>query len=295
MFERIPETVFHFGEPLAPYLNGVTENWLKVAPQSNPAMLEMFRARDRLPGLDVLYFGGEFAGKYLTSAVQMLRVTGDSTLREYLQGFVQELIACQDKDGYLGPFPRSVRLLNRLPEGETNLLGGQTWDTWGHYHIMLGLLLWHEETGDSKAMRAVRKIADLMCRMYLGAPIGKRLVDSGARDSYGWTGTHVNLSPIHSLALLDRKTKVERYRALALQIADEFAAEGLDGPLAGDYIRTALAGMEFFETPRPRWESLHPIMGIAELYRSTGNEEYRRAFEHIWWSIQKYDRHNNGG
>ena len=31
----------------------------------------------------------------------------------------------------------------------------------------------------------------------------------------------------------------------------EFAAEGPDGPLAGDYLRLALAGKEFHETHKP--------------------------------------------
>jgi len=36
-------------------------------------------------------------------------------------------------------------------------------------------------------------------------------------------------------------------------------------------------------------------MGLAELFWITGDEKYRRAFEHVWWSIVKLDRHNNGG
>ncbi|KKK61103.1 hypothetical protein LCGC14_3017680, partial [marine sediment metagenome] len=95
--------------------------------------------------------------------------------------------------------------------------------------------------------------------------------------------------------ILYRKTKSERYLKMALQIVDEFAAKGKKGQLAGDYLRQALCGKEFFQTPKPRWESLHPIMGLAELYWITGRDQYRQAFEQIWWSIVKLDRHNNGG
>ena len=281
---RIPQTTYRFRGYLADYLTGVTEQWLKAVPLANPAMLEIFRDRDRQPLRDMVPWAGEFAGKYLTSAVQILRLTQDPNLKTFIRGFVNQLVQLQDADGYLGPWPQGSRLTGEAP----NVGGkaGNTWDAWGHYHIMLGLILWHEESRDKKALSSAIKIADLICEKFLGNT-RNRLVDTGS--------TEMNLAVIHTLCLLHRKTKTERYLDIALQIVDEFAAEGPEGPLAGDYLRAGLAGQEFYETPKPRWESLHPIMGMAELYWITGEDQYRTAFEGIWWSIVKLDRHNNGG
>ena len=281
---RIPQTAYTFRGHLADYLTGVTEQWLKAAPSANPAMLEIFRDRDRQPLRDLVPWAGEFAGKYLTSAVQILRLTQDVTLKTFIRNFVNQLVQLQDTDGYLGPWPQESRLTGEAPN--VGGKGGNTWDAWGHYHAMLGLMLWHEESGDRKALGSAVKIADLICQRFLGNT-HNRLVDTGS--------TEMNLAVIHTLCLLYRKTKTERYLDMALEIVDQFAAEGPDGPLAGDYLRSSLTGKEFYETPKPRWESLHPIMGMAELYWITGEDRYRTAFEQIWWSIVKLDRHNNGG
>jgi uncharacterized protein len=279
---RIAGTSFRLGGRVEQYLSGITAQWLKVAPASNPAMLEMFRDRDRRPLRDMVPWAGEFAGKHLVSAVQVWRVTGDETLRNEIADFVRRLIMLQAEDGYLGPWPKENRLTGRAPN--VGPKGGDTWDAWGHYHIMLGLLLWSEDTGDTAAFSCARRIGDLFCNKFENA----RLVDTGS--------TEMNLAPIHSLALLYRRTKEPRYLKLALKICDEFAATNKEGkPLAGDYLNAALAGKEFFQMPKPRWESLHPIMGLAELFWITGEEKYQRAFEHIWWSIVKLDRHTNGG
>ena len=282
--QRIPKTRFDLHGWLASYLRGVTDNWLLIAPNANPAMLEMFRDRDCPPYRQLVPWAGEFAGKYLTSAVQVWRVTGDPRLRTFLDDFVGRLVSLQAEDGYLGPWPKTHRLTNFDPLQQEN--GMHTWDTWGHYHVMLGLLLWHTETGDAHAFAAAARIGDLLCETYLGRR-SPRLVDTGS--------TEMNLAPAHSLCLLYRQTGAQRHLELALQIVDEFGATGPDGPLAGDYLRQALAGREFFEMPKPRWESLHPIMALAELYWITGDAQYRQAFERIWWSIIQYDRHNTGG
>jgi DUF1680 family protein len=280
--DRIAGTKFQMQGRVLEYLSGVTEQWLKVAPLSNPAMLEMFRDRDRRPLRDMVPWAGEFAGKYLMSAVQVWRVIGDESLKSTIADFVKRLVALQAEDGYLGPWPKESRLTGRAPN--VGPKGGETWDAWGHYHIMLGLLLWCEDTRDKAGFACARKIGDLFCNKFENA----RLVDTGS--------TEMNLAPVHSLCLLHRRTGGDRYLKLALKICDEFAATNKDGkPLAGDYLNAALAGKEFFQMPKPRWESLHPIMGLAELFWITGDVNYRRAFEHIWWSIVKLDRHNNGG
>jgi DUF1680 family protein len=278
--ERIPQTRFQLDGHIADYVRGLVEQWLLVAPFANPAMLEMLRDRDCPPYRDMVPWAGEFAGKYLTGAVQVLRLTGDLRLRAWLGQFVHRLLGFQAEDGYLGPWPKAHRLTNTSPTGKV------TWDTWSHYHLMLGLWLWHQETGDEHALAGAARIADSLCRLYLGAR-KPRLVDTGETDK--------NLAPAHALCLLYQATGTQRYLDLALQIVDEFAALGEEGFLAGDYLRQALAGKAFHEMPRPRWESLHAIMALSELAHITGSDTYRQAFARLWWSMLEGDRHNNGG
>ncbi|OPZ30557.1 MAG: Non-reducing end beta-L-arabinofuranosidase [Lentisphaerae bacterium ADurb.BinA184] len=278
---RIAGTRYAFEGLLAAYTEAVSNRWLKVAPFANPGMLEMFRDRDRRPPRDVVPWAGEFAGKYLTSAVQVLRLTGDAGLHALLQAFVTELVSLQAANGYLGPWPLADALTNHAPQHR------ETWDTWGHYHLMLGLLLWHEDTGDRAALDGARRIGDLLCDLYLGERT-PRLVETGS--------TEMNLAPAHSLCLLYRQTGDGRHLGLARQLVAEFAARGPDGqPLAGNYLEGPLAGLAFHELPRPRWESLHPILALAELADLTGDARCAEAFARIWHSIARADRHNNGG
>jgi hypothetical protein len=269
--DRIADSGYELRGVAQEYIEAVTQNWLLKLPDTNPAILDMFTDRDKVPHRDLLPWSGEFAGKYLTGAAQVLRLTHDVRLKEYLAGYVAKLVQLQAEDGYLGPFPRDNRL-----EG-----AGGTWDVWGHYHIMLGLLLWHQDTGNPQALQCAVKIGDLMCRKFLRT--GKRVVDTGSVE--------MNHAAIHSLCLLYKLTKTPAYLDLARQIADE----EFQDKRAGDFIRASLDGREFFQTAKPRWESLHSIQGVAELYWITGYEKYRKAFESLWWSIAKLDRHNNGG
>ena len=278
VLDTCAEAEFSLNGEIGRRLEAVTRQWILPAPHANPGMLEMFRLRDRSPSHDMMPWAGEFAGKYLTHAVQVWRLTREAELEEHIRWFVGELVGLQAEDGYLGPWPKAYR----LRKGATNCAGGgESWDAWGHYHIMVGLLLWYEDAGDKRALTCTRRIADLFCRRFLKNP-NERLHDTGAHE--------MNQAPVHALARLYRLTNERRYLRMAEQLVEEFAI-----PPAGDYLRAALAGKEFWDSPKPRWESLHPIMGLNELYLATGKDQYSRAFEHLWWSMLKGDRHNNGG
>ena len=259
---RTADTRLELRGVVSDYVHAVSDRWLKIVPDSDPGILEMFRDRDRLPRRDLVSWAGEFAGKYLTGGVQVYRLTRDPELKAVLADFARELVSLQAEDGYLGPWPKADRLTGRAPNA--GKAGGDTWDAWGHYHVMLGLILWHEETGDPQTLACAARIGDLLCDKFLGNK-KPRLVDTGS--------TEMNLAPVHGLCLLYRHTHNPRHLELAQQIVGEFAAVNSDGrPLAGDYLNAALAGKEFYETSKPRWESLHPILGLVELYYLTGDE-----------------------
>ncbi len=264
-FDVPPGAKLSFGGDMGVRIDRNVDHWLLRAPIANPGMLEMFRVRDRKPEPQIVPWAGEFAGKYLISAIQALRMTERPDLESHVRRFVDDLVATQAEDGYLGPFPKRDRLRGN-------------WDLWGHYHVMQGLLLWHERTGDERALQAAARAADLICGTYLDA--GRRVFDAGSHE--------MNMAVIHVLGWLYRLTSNERYLRMMREIETDWER-------AGDYFRQGLAGVEFFRTPRPRWESLHDLQGLVELYRITGDERYKAAFVNLWRSIQRLDRHNTGG
>jgi DUF1680 family protein len=249
-------------------LLAASKGWLSEAPRANPSMIQMFRDRDRQPRRKLVPWAGEFVGKHLTAAALMTRLLGPHSL----DPLVPRLIECQDEDGYLGPHPRSERLTGKTVDGH------DLWDVWGHYHCLVGLLLWTDH--DPALLQPARKIGDLICRTFLDTDTS--LTVAGAEE--------MNMAIAHGICLLYRATGEPRYLEMALRAVKEWEI-----PPAGDYLRSALAGKEFHECPKPRWESLHCLLALPELYYITGEEPYRQAFEQFWWSILKGDRHNTGG
>ena len=245
LFSRPEGGQFAFGGFVGQRLRANEEEWLLKVHAANPALVEAFLLRDRQPRLRTVPYYGEFAGKVLTGAVLCWRISRSEPLRQMIEGLVADLAAAQDTEGYLGPHPRHERLTGSTWDGKSRL-----WDIWGHYHAMLGLYLWHQETADVLAWQTCLKAADLLCRTFLDG--GRRVHEAGAEE--------MNMAVSHVLCLLYRQSGEERYLRLVREIERDWQTLP-----AGDYLRTALAGTEFYATPKPRWESLHDIQALAEL------------------------------
>ncbi|OQB40307.1 MAG: Non-reducing end beta-L-arabinofuranosidase [Candidatus Hydrogenedentes bacterium ADurb.Bin179] len=265
-FSPLPSGHYTFYDMVGQRIENNIDQWLLPAPDVNPGMLEMFRVRDRLPKPSLVPWAGEFVGKYLISAIQALRMSSDPRLEPKIAGVIADLIRTQAEDGYLGPFAKEERLMGN-------------WDLWGHYHVMLALMMWYERTGDQTALACVVRAADLICKVYLESD--RRPKDAGS--------TEMNLSMIHGFGRLYRHTGDERYLRMMQRIVEDW-----ESPETGDYYRQGLAGVPFYKTPKPRWESLHGIQGLVELYRITGEVSYKTAFEKLWHGIRDYDLHNSG-
>ena len=256
----------------------ISEGWLLGFKERNPAILAMFKERDKLPYRELVPWAGEFAGKYITGAYFIYKLTNDDErLKDYILSFIDELQACVD-DGYVGTYQKKCRLTGAASSNPEKT--GETWDAWNHCHIMRGLYLWYQETGDSRLLGTVKEIAELFMRTFYDGKM--RLADIGS--------TEMNLAPIHIFALLYLETREQKYLDFALCVAEDLAL-----PNCGDYINNALAGIPFYKSVKPRWEALHIIMGVAALYRCTNDEKYLTAVRQIYDTILEYDVHNSGG
>lgn len=250
-------------------LDANLENWELRAPDSNPALIEMFYDRDRKPDRKLLPWSGEFVGKYLCSSILSYRILRDPRQKEIIQRVTGDFLKSQGEDGYLGPFD------------QTNRLVGKNWDIWGHYWAIRALLLYHEEFDSAAALQAATRAADLLVSKFLDKDF--RLTND---NSFG----QMNYAVIHAFTKLYRMIGKGEYLDMAQWIVKEW-----DRPGAGLYMRMALAGKEMYEFPGNRWESLHDFQGMCDMYLLTGEQKFYDAFTHIWYSILKGDRHNTGG
>lgn len=255
----------------------MTERWLLSLRETNPAILAMFRERDTLPYRDLLPWSGEFAGKVLTGEVLVYRLTGQQKLLDEIIAFTEELISCIDANGYCGCFSKACRLTGACSQAPNVMK--TSWDAWSHYHIMYALVLVYEQTGEARFLNAAEKIAGLFLRtFYTGR---QRLIDIGSAE--------MNLSPAHVFCILFRITQKPEYLAFAKNVLSDLSA-----PEAGDYLNHALKNLPFYQSRKPRWESMHTILAFPEMYHATGDKKYKEAALQILHSILTTDIHNTG-
>lgn len=193
----------------------------RVKAQDYDYLVEPFRHKT-----ETHMWQSEFWGKWMLGAVAAWEYTHDPELMEIMDQAVSNLIDTQLPNGYIGNYPPENQLTN--------------WDIWGRKYTMLGLLRFHDITGDEKVLEAAKKLADHLLTQV--GPGKTNIIETG--NYHGMASSSI-LEPI---VLLYNKTNDKRYLEFAKYIVNQW--ETPDGP---QLIAKALAGVDVAERfPPPK-------------------------------------------
>lgn len=229
----------------------------RVLGENTEELVEPFRHKD-----EKSLWQTEFWGKWMLGAADMYRYTRSEKLYEKMKTSVEEMIATQQPDGYIGNYAPEYRL--------------QEWDVWGRKYVMRGLLEWYDLSGDKAALNAARKEAD--CLVADLGKAGKSIVETG--NYRGMASSSI----LNAIVKLYKATNDKKYLDFAEKIAADL--ESAKGPLL---VEKALAGVPVAERwPRPEvwygpkngqkaYEMMSCYEGLLDLYAITGNENHFEA------------------
>jgi uncharacterized protein len=266
MMRVLPAGSIHLAGYLEHYINQSLQHWSKgVVPYR--ALASFFRSGR--PTVEVegraveLFATGEMWGKAVRSAALFYRYTGDQELKQILQGTVKDLLSMRRSNGTISCSP-----VARQPDGP----GG---DLWERTYVLLALDEYYDcVEADPAVLKAMIEEADATLSQVGPAP-KVRIVDLGwSRDLVG--GNNIESSTIlEPILRLYKRTGEKRYLDFARYIVE---TEG--GSLHHRIFDEILAG----ENPvavggvYPKgYEMTSLFEGLAEYYRATGDEIWKRA------------------
>lgn len=214
-------------------------------------------------------FRSEFWGKWYTAAMQGYGYAPTAENRAVVDKAVQELIATQDKNGYIGTY---------LDE---NHLG--EWDIWGRKYVMLGLLAYYDQTQDKSVLDAACKVADNLISE-TGPGSG---VNIAATGWIGWKGL-ASCSVLEPIALLYQKTGDKRYLDFAEYIIKSWDTPNKLTPTGLRLVQEAVSGTPLWENER-RAESLRNDVVFRRAVRNVPH--YGRSA--LFRGLPQVDQHDH--
>jgi len=259
----LPIGAIRFTGPIDRCIRLVCERHLKVLDQRS--LVDWFRDR-RNP-----FASGEFWGKTMRSACPLMRYLDDAGLRERMRISVDDLLSTQDADGCI-----STRTPDQQPLSS---------DLWERKYVLLGLLAWHEASGEPRALDAMVRLADHVLAL-VGPSPKRRITDTG------WAFAGIESSSIlEPMLRLHRLTGHRRLLEFARYIVEEEGACG-----RGSIFAAALAGVppkdiggngDPAQSIAKAYESLSCFEGLLEYHRLTGEPRWLQAASAYWRAVRE--------
>ncbi len=212
---------------------------------------------------------GHMGGHYLSALALMWAATGDGTVRERMDYFVQELKKAQSPDGYLGGVPGGRAAWNDIANGKLhadNFSVNGKWVPWYNLHkIAAGLRDAWRYAGNEDAKQMLVRFADWTVNM-TGA-LSDEQMQSMLRAEHG--GMNEVLADVYQL------TGEQRY----LSAARRFSHQAILQPLAAG--RDELTGLHA-NTQIPK------VIGFERIGGLTGERQWHDAASFFWRTVHDH-------
>ncbi len=229
---------------------------------------------------------GEHAGKWLVAATRAATRAGDAALLARVRRVADWLIERQGPDGYLGNYAPERRFTVPQPPKPLSWDGApalRTWDVWTHTYLILGLVELWRGTGDFRYLAAAQGIGDLAWRTLEGGTIS--IIDLG--NHFGLSATVL----LDGAMELWEATHEERYRALG-----EIVVAAMEAEPRNRLPSMALAQADPSEIATGKaYQLLWNLVGLAKLYRATGEPSYLAAVRAQWEAVRERHLTLGGG
>ena len=223
---------------------------------------------------------GEHAGKWLVAATRAAMRAGDADLLSRARRVADWLIAQQAVDGYLGNYAPARRFTVPQPPKPESWDGApalRTWDIWTHTYLILGLVELWRASDEERYLTAARRIGDLAWRTLHDGAVS--IIDLG--NHFGLSATVL----LDGAMELWEATGEETYRELG-----EMVVAAIEAEPRNRLVGMALADADPSEIATGKaYQLLWNLVGLAKLYRATGEPRYLAAVRAQWTAVR--DRH----
>ncbi|MDP3312098.1 beta-L-arabinofuranosidase domain-containing protein [Lutibacter sp.] len=206
-------------------------------------------------------WAGEHIGKYLETASNVWKLTGDPELKKQMDRIAFILINTQLEDGYLGTYTQDQYWTS--------------WDVWSHKYNLHGLLGYYAATGYQPALEASKKMGDLVCKTFGN--------NEGQSDII-LSGTHIGMaatSVLDAMVDLYKYTADKKYLDFCYYITDAFEQENgpkvISSMLATGKVKNVANGKAY--------EMLSNYVGLVKLYEVTGDTKFLKVSEMAWQDV----------
>jgi DUF1680 family protein len=204
---------------------------------------------------------GEHAAKFIDAATNAAVYSGDHPLRQKVDTAVRELLATQLPDGYLGTYDESSRW--------------KDWDVWAHKYNLIALLNYYDRTGYEPALAACKRMGDLLVKTY-GTSEGQRSIVLN-----DWHVGMANSSLLEPMAALYRHTGDPGYLEFC-----NYIVRAWNDPKGPKIISSLLeTGSVRRVANNKGYEMMSNFVGLLELYRITGDQNYLNPVLIAWKDI----------